>query len=844
LNKAASTVLFVLAVGSAALGGNVHYADNRPPLQPTPFVALPLGSVRSQGWLLHQLQMQRDGLTGHAEEALVELNQTSAWRGGDKDNWERSPYYVKGLVPLAYTLDDAELKHRAQNWIDWCLGSQRADGSYGPTQNDDWWPRMVSNYFLRDYYDATADPRVLPFLGNYYRYMLRSLPGRPLRDWAKSRAGDDMDTAIWLYNRTGETFLLELVDLLRKQAYDWPAIMHDNTFQSFGTDFQPRHNVNIAQAMKMPAVSWQRTGDSSERSAIDASEANLMREHGLSLGMQSGTEFLAGRSPGQGVEFCAIVEQMLSDETIVRIFGEGKYSDQLEQLAYNALPAAWNRDLTALRYYTLPNHVIAKRGPQGFGQNYDNGVVYGPRSGYPCCCFNVHQGWPKFVQNSWAATSDNGLAVIAYAPTTVTAKVGEGRGATATIVEDTRYPFDDEIRFKITMSEQATFPLALRTPGWCETPSISVNGQLNHAAKPGAFIKINREWKTGDEVVVKLPMTVRVEPGVHNSASVHRGPIVYSLQIDAAKRVVGQPAPGFDEFEQTPKTAWNYALSLDPKDPGKSVELLVDAKPAAGANPFTPETTPVKLEATARMLPNWALAWNGVAAFDPPTSPVQSSAPNERVTLVPFGAEDLRLTDFPILGERTSARSKSLTVTFDTNDTAGWSWIGGGWWAHDGQLRTAPTGGAPGFKALIENVPCGDARIEADITPPPTGDAGVIFRVHKPSIGPDAYEGYYAGVSASTNQVMLGRADGRTWTPLKAVNHSIPRDQSTKLMVTAVGTRIDVRVNDEPSPIIALTDGHWSSGQVGVRMYTTDNDRAISAFDNIRVTPLPSGDEK
>jgi hypothetical protein len=186
--------------------------------------------------------------------------------------------------------------------------------------------------------------------------------------------------------------------------------------------------------------------------------------------------------------------------------------------------------------------------------------------------------------------------------------------------------------------------------------------------------------------------------------------------------------------------------------------------------------------------------------------------------------------------------TKPLTFNFNTNDTSGWSWVGGGWWAHDGQLRTTPTGGAPGFKAMLEKVTCADVRVEADVRPPPVGDAGIILRVSNPSIGADAYEGYYAGVSADANQVILGRADGTSWTPLKIIAHAIAADEGTKLNVTAVGSQIEVRVNDEKEPVIAIADERFSdAGQVGVRMYTTDNDRALAAFDNVRITPLPAG---
>ena len=861
-----------------------QYPANQPPLKPTPFVALPLGTIKANGWLLKQLELQRDGLTGHAEEQLDEIKSTSAWLGGDGENWEKSPYYVKGLIPLAYTLDDKTLEKKAQKWVEWALASQRADGFYGPANNDDWWPRMVSNYFLRDYYDATGDKRVLPLLTNYYRFMLKNLPGRPLRDWGRSRAGDDMDTAIWLYNRTKEPFLLELVDLLRKQAFDWPTIMHQNTFQSFRGDYQPKHNVNVPQAIKMPAVSWQRTGDATERSAVAAGEENLMRENGQSVGMQAGTEFLSGRSPTQGIEFCSIVEQMLSDETIVRIFGEGRYADRLERIAYNALPAAWNRDLTGLQYYTLDNFVIAKNGGHGYGQDYHNGLLPGPRSGFPCCCFNVHQGWPKLVQNSWAATPDGGLAPMVYAPTTVTAKVTGGR--TVTIIEETNYPFDGTVRFTIKTAATAAprtgpaardsadeggaagdaangasagavqFPLELRTPQWCEGAKLRVAGAAVAAPKAGEFMKIDRKWADGDVVELTLPMAIRVEPGVNGSAHVVRGPLVYTLRIGEDKQPVNQPTPRYAEWAISPTSPWNYALQVDPKNPGKSIELLKDdtapgqtpsqqaagdstagASTASGANPFDKDNAPVKLSATARKLPGWGLAWNGVLAMDPPISPVQSNQPLEKVTLLPYGAQDLRLTDFPVLGSPTAKRGKPMAINFDDNDASAFLWYGGSWWAHEGALRTTPTGGEPGFKALLEGQIYTDLELWADVTPPKSGDAGVIFRVSKPAIGADAYLGYYAGISASGNRVELGYADGTGWNPLKAVDHDIPADKPTRLSITAKGKRIEVRIGDGKQPVISIEDDRYTTGQAGVRMYTVDRDQSYSAFDNVEVTP-------
>ena len=72
-------------------------------------------------------------------------------------------------------------------------------------------------------------------------------------------------------------------------------------------------------------------------------------------------------------------------------------------------------------------------------------IIFGSLTGYPCCFSNMHQGWPKFTQSLWFATSDQGIAALAYSPSEVTMKVGEG--SRIRIVEDTFYPMD--IRYSL-----------------------------------------------------------------------------------------------------------------------------------------------------------------------------------------------------------------------------------------------------------------------------------------------------------------------------------------------------------------------------------------------------------
>ncbi|MEK8128502.1 family 16 glycoside hydrolase [Paenibacillus filicis] len=629
---------------------------NKDPLVQTPFIPLPLGSVEAEGWLLKQLELQRDGVTGHAEDLYGELGTGAAWLGGtapDSD-WERPVYYLKGLVPLAYTLKDKDLIAKSQKWIEAMLASQKEDGSFGPAGNNDWWPRMVALYVLKDYYEATNDARVLPFMTKYFHYQAASLPDRPLRDWGKMRVGDNIDTVLWLYNRTGDAFLLQLADLLAGQGYPHTDTFKNNRFQNFGNDFQPVHSVNVSEAIKMPAIYYQRSHNADDRDAFQAGVANLA-DHDQITGMPSGTEMLAGIASTQGVELCAITERMQSNEEAAMILGDPHIGDALEKITFNSLPGAMDKQLKLHQYYSLPNQVESNLADHGYKQNYNNSTMPSPVSGFPCCRFNMHMGWPYFVKNMWAATSDGGLGIIAYGPSRVSTRIQQ---ADVSIEEKTNYPFEDQIGFEITTSASVKFPLKLRIPAWADQPSVTVNGQEQPAVKAGEYFTIDRAWATGDRVVLKVPMKLKTSTWVNNSVGIERGPLVFSLQLEENWQAESSPiaaVPGFDaaalgfkQYRVLSKTPWNYGLLIDREHPEKSIEVIQGPMPE---NPFIQATTPVKLIAKAKKIPSWGKSANGVEASEPPISPLLSAEPTESITLVPYGAENLRVTYFPEVTE-------------------------------------------------------------------------------------------------------------------------------------------------------------------------------------------------
>lgn len=591
--------------------------------------------IKPCGWLRRQLEIQAEGLSGNLDKIWPDIR-NSAWIGGDKEGWERVPYWLDGFIPLAYLLENEDMIARAKKYIDAIISFQKPDGWICPCKDEerktyDTWAVQLITKTLTVYYECSKDERIpdviYRVLRNYYE-MLKS--GEiSLFDWGKSRWFECFIAINFIYERTGEAWLIDLAKILREQGMDYNEAvpLWERPLNRWRFD---THIVNIGMMLKSEAVSCGILGEEYTDNAEKLHEI-LKKYNGTAVGLFTGDECLSGLSPIQGTELCSVAEQMYSYEILYAYTGDKKWAERLEMLAFNALPATISDDMWTHQYDQMSNQIACIKFPGKpiFRTNWQESHLFGLEPNYGCCTANFNQAWPKFALSVFMHSGDT---VINTVPVPSELKTDDKY-----IKIETNYPFENT--FKYTIEAKNPFAFRIRIPSFAE--NLRVNGEKTEADE--LLLEIGAGEKL--EINVSFDISLCIDKRPNDLNTVRFGSLVFSVPVKHEAKMLEYERDGVErkfpycDYELIPASDWNYAYC------GGDFELIRDG---VSVVPFSSKNPPVTVKASVKKI-NWGYedGYDTVCAKIPESR--ESIGEKEEILLYPYGCAKLRMTELPVI---------------------------------------------------------------------------------------------------------------------------------------------------------------------------------------------------
>ena len=591
--------------------------------------------IRPTGWLRDQLLTQARGLSGNLDKLWPDVRD-SKWIGGDREGWERVPYWLDGFIPLAYLLENEDMIARAKKYIDAIVSAQQPDGWICPCNKEeiatyDTWAVLLIGKVLTVYYECSGDERIPKVVYSVFKNFYELLKNEKIKliEWGKYRWFEGFITIDFLYRLYPEEWLVELAKLLKEQGIEYNQLtdLWKRPLNKWTLD---THLVNLAMMLKSEAVSC----DFLKQDYTDNAErlyTILKQYNGTPVESFTGDECLSGVSPIQGTELCSIVELMYSYELLYAYTGDKKWAERLEILAFNALPATVSDDMWAHQYVQMSNQIACQRfpGKSLFRTNNEEAHLFGLEPHFGCCTANFGQGWPKLTLSAFMYAENEIVNVIPIPSELKTKDIN--------IVLETQYPFDYSFKYTITADKAFTFKV--RIPSWAEN------------------VKMDGKEFTGDEAVFEINkaehreilITYDIEPTVRKRAydlnTVQCGPLVFVVPIQYEKKMheyerdyVERKFP-YCDYEYIPASEWNYAYC------GTDFKL---EKRGVGNIPFSSQNPPVVVKAYVKQI-DWGFedGYETVCAKEPLSrTPIGEK---QEIALYPYGCAKLRMTELPIV---------------------------------------------------------------------------------------------------------------------------------------------------------------------------------------------------
>ncbi len=634
---------------------------------------LPLGAIRPEGWLQSQMS-----LVCSLQKRLGALS--GLVKNGEWETGEFLPRYLRGLVLLAACLDDKNLKDKAQSLLTPILFSANEGGDFGPKQTRSLTPKIEAIKALLTYYEYTGDERILPFLKKYFKNQFNTYAVSPC--WFNSRARllEEIMAIEAVYRETDLEWLQDLGEKLRDTSNDWfklagkfpykkpygkyvSASSLKRTLKKVATyepyDLPPRakpyshelveaewhkkahqvaietDSVNLAKAVKYPAVYGRFVGDDELKNLSVKMVASLMRYHGTPMGMFACAPRLGLSSSTAGIDVLASVEMIESLVEVVKETGDYGLMDIIERIVFNVIPAACFDDCSAVQDLVLVNQVEASNQRKLPGAEEDN-AYYTKRMTRGAVA--LLSAYPLYLQTACMIKNEE-INFLTYAPCKMDILVA---GCRMTISERTGYPFRNTVAFKVEhVDGEPEVRINFRAPRNTTIRLIS-GGQV--VASGTKQISVKCVLKTGSTFMIKLDIPLVAEETNKGFESLYKGNLLMSEKVPADIKVTAEDRRVF--YINFTKR-WSIAPILSRKNNGGVRTLFEPERTVVheiGERPFSFDNPPFELLIRSKNVANWEFDVNGFA--EAPKKPSYSEESLER-TYIPCGCTLLRISEFP-----------------------------------------------------------------------------------------------------------------------------------------------------------------------------------------------------
>lgn len=430
---------------------------------------------------------------------------------GDARFKDRAAVIVRGFADCQRALGDSGyLSAFPESFIDRVEGGQRV-----------WAPYYTLHKIHAGLLDAHAhcsDELALAVakkFGDWVCARTGRLSAADIERMLKVEHGGMIDCLANLYAAGGDQRHLAAARRFYHQAVLDPLVAGTDKLDGLHANTQFPKVIGLARLYEL-------TGEEKYRSATEFFWDRVVNHHSYALGGNSDHEHfgppdrLSQRVSPTTAESCNTYNMLKLTRHLFRWDAAATRADFYERALYNHILASQDPE-TGMMAYHMPVH-------GAWFRPYNT-----PLESFWCCTGTGVENHAKYGDSIYWHDAD-GLLVNLFIPSKLT--WGE-KGICLT--QRTRFPEEEVVRFELTCEKPVSCALRIRRPAWlAAAPTLSVNGNaIAQNETPGPYVVLRREWRTGDVVEIRLPMSLRLEPMPDDPrrAAIFHGPILLAGEL-------------------------------------------------------------------------------------------------------------------------------------------------------------------------------------------------------------------------------------------------------------------------------------------------------------------------